>query len=108
MNPTLNEIFFWALSVPIILFPILYAILASWHKSGAGRQTMTLSLGLAGLVLLGVLRRIFGAGYPGHSIVMFSVYVLLGAALWWQVGYLLHIQLIERNRKRRQREWPHH
>ena len=101
MTPLLTELFFWTLATPIILFPIVYWILAPWWKSAAGRQTMTMSLALLALVGLGIVRRIIGADYVGSGIVMAAVQGLVGIAVWGRLYLLLRIQFVERRRLRK-------
>lgn len=99
----MTEVLFWVSSVPVILFPILYAVSAPWWRTPAGRQSMMLGLALLGLVALGLARRVFGADYPGKDVAVLGVYVLVAVALWGQVVLLVRVQILARLRKIRER-----
>ena len=80
----------WA-SAGAITFVFLYGAIAPWHASPEGRHMMTLTLGLAALGTVSVLRRAFGEWSLYDETVM-GIYALIGWQLWLRVWLLVTAQ----------------
>lgn len=80
----------WA-SAGAITFVFLYGVVAPWYSSREGRHMMALTLGLAALGTVSVLRRAIGEWSLYDETVM-SIYALIGWELWRRVWLLITAQ----------------
>lgn len=95
----MTEVLFWVAAIPVILFPVLYAVVARWWRTPVGRHEMGLALALLALVAIGLVRRAFGDGYAGEGGVRVVVYVVVAVALWWRLILLIRVQIHARWKK---------
>lgn len=86
---------------PATLFPILYAIVAPWRSTVAGRALMTSSVALALLIDISLIYQWLGDDYALRDVVRFSVYVLILCGAWMQLGALVYQQIRYRKHHRR-------
>ena len=80
----------WA-SAGAVAFVFLYGALAPWYASREGRHMMTLTLGLAALGAVSVLRRSIGE-WPYYDVSVMCIYALIGWELWRRVWLLVTAQ----------------
>lgn len=80
----------WA-SAGAVTFVFLYGALAPWYTSREGRHMMALTLGLAALGTVSVLRRAIGE-WPYYDQTVTGIYALLGWELWRRVYILITAQ----------------
>jgi hypothetical protein len=95
----MTEVLFWVAATPVILFPVLYAVVARWWRTPVGRHEMVLALALLALVAIGLLHRAFGSGYPGEAGFRVGVYLFVALALWWRLILLVRVQIHARWKK---------
>lgn len=80
----------WA-SAGAVTFVFLYGAIAPWYTSREGRHMMALTLGLAALGAVSILRRSIGE-WPFYDVTVMGVYALIGWQLWRRVWLLLSAQ----------------
>ena len=93
MSDTIAVLMILAAAPAATAFPIAYAIFAPWWRTVAGRALMTSSVALALLIDISLLYQWLGSDYALRDVVRFSVYGLILAGTWMQLGALVYQQI---------------
>jgi hypothetical protein len=82
-----------------VVFAVTYHLLAPWWRSQIGQNLMTMTGGVALLLLLGVARTVLAPGAPavdayfGQSVLVLLAFLALGVAFWWRWVLLIRQQV---------------
>jgi len=91
-----------AAGIPALIFPIVYTLSFRWWKTLLGRALFFKSFALAELVVLGILRVLFGEDYPWRTPIRFFVFSNVALALWIQLYSFLKIRSEAKEDQRRE------
>lgn len=89
-----------------VVFGATYHLLAPWWRSQIGQNLMTMTGGVALLLILGVVRIILAPGAPaadayfGQSALILLAFTALGVAFWWRWVLLIRAQVPRREQER--------
>lgn len=86
-------------------FPFAYGWISRdvWWRTPAGRAIMTSSVGLALLIDISLAYQAFGDNYPGREVVRLTVFALIAAGAWLNLGALIYEHRKQRRNPRRRR-----
>lgn len=85
---TLTAIMIYIAAPPMNLFPLLYSR-SPWASSLVGRSLMTSSVGLALLIDLSLMIRVFGPDYYGHDVIVLVAFAIMILGSYMQFFSLL-------------------
>lgn len=88
---TLTLVFIVVATLGAWTFVVLYGVLAPWYRSPSGRHMIFLTLGLAALGSMSLLRRVLDDWFL-YDVVITGIYGLLAWELWHRVLLLLAAQ----------------
>lgn len=85
------QVLFVLSAIPLVLFPLLYYIIADWHSTTTGRHLMAFSIVLAAVMAEGVARMFFGQ-YPHRLAILTILWFLVVVVSYHRVWLLYSIQ----------------
>lgn len=80
-----------------VAYPLIYGLLAPWHRSWIGRALMVKAVGIAILITFSALFQILGPSYPGRDIIRITGMCFVCVGVWLVLPLLLS-QVLPRKR----------
>lgn len=81
---------------PVNLFPLLYGVGAPWWRSIEGQAVMLATTGLALLIDLSLMARVFQLSEPTLDVLRVTVFGVIILGAYWKLAMLIRLQYLRR------------